>query len=152
MKANGLLVPLLIACMLVATAIGDAGAQDKKDAKIRPDLKVHGSKIIEITTDITKSLATEVVSGTTVVWFNLSNAIIDFEFTGKQVTLACAAPANFFVNDKGSFTSYKILPGATASLCFIEKGEYEYRLFLRPGRGLGPSAATREIEGKIIVK
>jgi hypothetical protein len=146
MRAKGLLIPVLIACMLVAAAIGHAGAQDKEDSKIMPDLKVHGSKIIEITIDITKSLATEVMSGTTVVWFNLSNAIIEFEFTGKQVTLACAAPST------GSFSSYKILPGATASLCFIEKGEYEYRLFLRPGRGLGPSAATREIKGKIIVK
>jgi hypothetical protein len=37
----------------------------------------------------------------------------------------------------GSYSSNKVGPKATASLCFIEKGEYTYELLFRSVKGFG---------------
>jgi hypothetical protein len=151
MKTKRFLTPLFIACMLVAVASIHAVAQDKEDAKIRPDLKLHSSKIVEITPDITKPIITEVKSGTTVVWVNGTSNIIEFDFVGKKVTMACAAPSNFYVNDEGSFSSHKILRYSVASLCFIEKGSYDYQVTLKPA-GLGSGSYLKTFKGTVTVK
>ena len=64
--------------------------------------------------------------GTTVIWVNHSNQPAEIHFLEKKVTLACGAPVNFFVGDDGAFESAKIPFGGTASLCFLEKGKFEY--------------------------
>ncbi len=64
--------------------------------------------------------------GTTVIWVNQSNQPAEIRFNEKKVTIACGAPVNFFVNPDGAYESAKIPFGGTASLCFLEKGKFEY--------------------------
>ena len=66
--------------------------------------------------------------GTTVIWVNHSRFPIEILFLDKKVVLACGSPVNFFVGKDGAFESSKIPSGATASLCFTEKGKYEYKV------------------------
>jgi plastocyanin len=151
-------ISVYLSCLIVVTlltggfcknALGQ-GAEEAK--KIRPELKTHGSKIISITGDMRSPLTTEVAPGTTVVWVNGTASNLVFKFTGKQVTMACAAPVNFFVDDEGSFSSNVILQYATASLCFVEKGSYDYKIRFRSS-GIGSSGGSlKEVSGTVVVK
>jgi plastocyanin len=78
--------------------------------------------------------------GTTVVWINNSRSTLEVQFLDKKVTLACGSPVNFFINTEGAYESGKIPYGGTASLCFLEKGTYDYmirvnRTFYKPAFG-----------------
>lgn len=64
--------------------------------------------------------------GTTVIWVNQTNKPHEILFLDKKVVVACSSPVNFFVGKDGAYESAKIPFGGTASLCFIEKGTYEY--------------------------
>ncbi len=64
--------------------------------------------------------------GTTVIWVNHSRQPVEILFLDKKVTIACSAPVNFFVGKDGAYESGKIPFGGTASLCFTEKGKFEY--------------------------
>ena len=64
--------------------------------------------------------------GTTVIWVNHSRDPIEILFFDKKVTLACGSPVNFFVGKNGAYESAKIPFGGTASLCFTEKGRFDY--------------------------
>jgi plastocyanin len=66
--------------------------------------------------------------GTTVVWVNASAFPVEIIFMGKKVALACGSPMNFSTDKDGAFHSAIIPRGATASLCFIEKGEFTYKV------------------------
>jgi plastocyanin len=120
--------------------------------KIVPEMKIAGHKIISLNhiSGIGPEAAT-VQKGTTVIWTNDSRSLVEIEFTGKQVTLACKNPVHFVVNEAGSFISNKIPQGAVASLCFVEKGEYDYVVRREPSR-TAPQEAPREFKGKIIVE
>ncbi len=64
--------------------------------------------------------------GTTVIWVNYSRSSQAILFLDKKVVLACGSPVNFFVGKDGTYESAAIPFGGTASLCFTEKGKYEY--------------------------
>ena len=64
--------------------------------------------------------------GTTVIWVNFSKTPVELLFIDKKVTTACGSPVNFFVGKNGAYESAKIPFGGTASLCFLEKGKFEY--------------------------
>ena len=64
--------------------------------------------------------------GTTVIWVNHSRDPIEILFLDKKVTLACGSPINFFIGKDGAYESAKIPFGGTASLCFLEKGRFDY--------------------------
>ena len=66
------------------------------------------------------------VPGTTVIWINFSKTPVELLFLDKKVTTACGSPVNFFVGKDGAYESAKIPFGGTASLCFLEKGKFEY--------------------------
>jgi plastocyanin len=66
--------------------------------------------------------------GTTVVWINTSSFPVEIIFLGKKVTLACGSPMNFSIDKDGAFHSAIIPRGGTASLCFIEKGSFTYKI------------------------
>jgi len=68
----------------------------------------------------------ETEPGTTVIWVNHSNQPAEILFLDKKVTLACGSPVNFFIGKDGAYESAKIPFGGTASLCFTEKGQFEY--------------------------
>lgn len=84
-------------------------------------------KIVVVETRAGLSPATLVSEpGTTVIWVNQSKQPAEILFTDKKATLACASPVNFFIGKDGAYESAKIPFGGTASLCFIEKGKFEY--------------------------
>jgi hypothetical protein len=66
--------------------------------------------------------------GTTVIWLNYSRDPMEIKFQNQKVTTACREPINFFIADNGSYQSKPLATGAVASLCFLEKGEFEYQL------------------------
>ena len=73
--------------------------------------------------------ATAIVKrGTTVIWLNYSSEPNAIKFENKKVTTACREPINFFLADNGSYQSKPLKIGAVASLCFIEKGTFEYQI------------------------
>jgi hypothetical protein len=87
--------------------------------------------------------------GTVVIWVNFFRSPIEIVFTGQKVTLACQSPVHFVVGEGGAYISDKIPNGATASLCFIEKGNFKYKA----SRAYLPySERVPEIEGEVIIK
>ena len=65
--------------------------------------------------------------GTTIVWFNNDPGPITIKFIEK-LGIACKAPVNFYADFWGYYETVKISEGATASICFIYKGEYTYEV------------------------
>lgn len=63
---------------------------------------------------------------TTVVWLNRSRIPAEILFLDKKVAIACGSPVNFYIGKGGAYESGKIISRGTASLCFTEKGSYEY--------------------------
>ena len=105
---------LLTVCL---TEIGFAA----EEAEIKLD-----SKIINIDNGLDPATLTA-KPGTTVIWVNQSNDPVEVRFMDKKVTLACGSPVNFVHGAYyGGYESSKILQGGIASLCFVEKGKYEY--------------------------
>ena len=64
--------------------------------------------------------------GTTVIWVNRSRHPVEILFPFKKVVLACGSPINFSIGKGGAYEIARIPFGGTASLCFTEKGKYEY--------------------------
>ena len=92
-------------------------------------------------------------AGTTVIWVNHSRSPLEVLFLDKKVTLACGSPVNFFIGKDGAYESGKIPFGSTASLCFTEKGSYDYivkvsRTFRMPAQG----GLGQEHRGTIVIK
>jgi plastocyanin len=70
-----------------------------------------------------------VAPGTTVIWINNSDYRLQLKFIDQQVSMACAAPVNFSLDEKEKvFISTGIPLGGVASLCFIQKGAFQYKL------------------------
>ena len=91
--------------------------------------------------------------GTTVIWVNNARSILEVLFLDKKVTLACGSPVNFFVGENGAYESGKIPYGGTASLCFTQKGTYEYVVtvnttYYKPAFG----GLQKQHKGVIIIK
>jgi plastocyanin len=134
-------------------SFGSAFSQAEKSEKIQPEKKIAGTQIIRLHSSggINPVKAT-VVPGTTVIWINEADSPVEIQFEGKQLTMACQNPVHFVIDDKGSFISNNIPLGAVASLCFIEKGEFNYvvRRALKPSQSYKESPA--EFKGKITVQ
>jgi len=99
-----------------------------------------------------------IAPGTTVVWVNNSRATLEIQFEGKQVTTACKSPVHFVLDEKGSFISDRIPQGSVASLCFVEKGEFNYvarkawGAWSGSGGGMPRREKIEEFKGMVIVK
>jgi plastocyanin len=65
--------------------------------------------------------------GTTIVWLNNDPGPVTIKFIEK-LGIACKAPVNFYADLWGYYETGKISEGATASICFIYKGEYTYEV------------------------
>lgn len=128
-------------------------AQAQTEAKVAPEKKVEGHQVVQIH-EIT-GLAPKLVMvkpGTTVIWINRTDRIAEIQFTGKAVTLACKNPTHFIVGDNGSFISDRIPPGAVASLCFIEKGTYNYVLKRGPRATAAVKTDPKDVPATIVVE
>jgi plastocyanin len=69
----------------------------------------------------------KVKQGTTIIWVNEGKEPISILIKTK-VGIACKNPVNFFADLFGYYETGQVLTGATASICFIEKGKYEYEV------------------------
>lgn len=123
MKTKSLLV-LLAVCMgalCLHTRTGSAEEATKQMELV--------NKVVTITTHYGIK-PPDIVStpGTTVIWVNQTSTPHEILFLDNKVVMACSSPVNFFVGKDGAYESAKIPFGGTASLCFIEKGKYEYTL------------------------
>lgn len=124
------LVPVVA---FLALSYGAGLAQQADDEKkgiapIPPDQL--STRIVEIRGE--KGLVPKTVAsgkGTTVIWYNATNGPVRIHFDrGDQVRLACTDPLHFALQADGTFQSEEIPFGGTASLCFVEPGEYAYTL------------------------
>jgi plastocyanin len=140
-------------CFGLAASVDSAYSQAEKSDKIQLEKKTEGAQIIYMGAQgkINPSMAT-VKPGTTVIWVNQADSPVEIQFEGKQVTMACQNPVHFVVDDKGSFISNNIPMGAVASLCFIEKGDFNYvvRRALKPSQSY--KTTPNEFKGKVIVE
>lgn len=141
---------IFVACLIA----GSAYAEDTQD-KIQPDLALKTPpELIRLhyLAGISPSDVT-VKAGTTVIWMNDSRAPVQLQFQGQQVTMACKSPVNFVVDESGSFISNLIPQGSVASLCFVEKGTYDYVFRKGPtGQGYELRESIKEFKGKITVE
>jgi plastocyanin len=147
------LVIVICLCFGLVASVDSAFSQAEKNDKIKPEKKIEGAKIIFMGSqgNINPSKAM-VKPGTTVVWVNQADSPVEIQFEGKQVTMACQNPVHFVVDDKGSFISNNIPMGAVASLCFIEKGDFNYvvRRALKPSQSY--KETPKEFKGKVVVQ
>jgi hypothetical protein len=125
-------IGMFIATVLViAVSIGAQQANQPK-AKGRGILSLPGEelkvRLVEIQDE--QGINPKVLvsgKGTTVIWYNTTDGPIHIRFQrGDSVRVACAEPKHFVVQEDGSFQSDEIPFGGSASLCFIESGNYEY--------------------------
>ena len=130
-----------IAALVLALAVGlavVATAVEKKPAGTTKMIIITDGKIGPATANITK--------GTTVIWLNNAMGNVNIFFSkGKEVEAVCAAPTRFALDADGKYNSGAIPRGATASVCFIEAGKYEYTV-------TGFERGTTTLTGKIVVK
>jgi plastocyanin len=69
----------------------------------------------------------KVKQGTTIIWVNECKEPVSIIIKTK-VGIACKNPVNFYADLFGHYETGQILNGATASICFIDKGKFEYEV------------------------
>ncbi len=65
--------------------------------------------------------------GTTIIWINDGKEPVTIIFKTK-IGMACKAPINFYADLFGHYETGQIQHGATASICFIDKGKFAYEV------------------------
>jgi plastocyanin len=113
-------------------------------------LKIVNKIIIINEYEEVSPLTLTTTTGTTVIWVNHSRTPVEILFLDKKVTVACGSPVNFIVGKGGAYESGKIPFGSTASLCFLEKGTYEY--MIKSSRTFYMKRVERDAKGKIVVE
>ena len=146
MKRN--VLGVLIGMLLGFFCLAGFSFADEETEEITIDAKV-------VTIDINKGLSPVTMTakrGTTVIWINNSRVPQEILFLDKKVVLACGAPVNFCVNQDGAYESAKIQFGGAASLCFTEKGTYEYEARSSATFYESYSPVKRELTGSIVIE
>jgi len=119
----------LVGIIILSTII-QSPAQEKKENRYGITGKDLENRVVTISTF--EGLEPAEVSsskGTTVIWVNHSVNDMRIVFKeGDQVTVSCINPVNFSLQKDGAFQSDLIPHGGTASICFVEGGEYKYQL------------------------
>ncbi len=161
MKKTFVLVNIVFISLFLCVG-GVFAEAPSSEEKIQPDKSINIHRIVRInyrgTVGTLIPNTVTVKPGSTIIWVNESRNPVEIQFQGKQVTVACKSPVHFVVNEEGSFISNRIPFGAVASLCFVEKGEFEY-----VARKADPLTGTealetletgriQELKGKIIIK
>ena len=86
--------------------------------------------------------------GTTVTWINDANVEAEILFLNKNVVDAADCLVYFFIGKNGTLESHKMCAGCTASLCFLEKGTFDY--IVKESRTF--HGAGKEFRGSILIK
>ncbi len=114
------------------------------------------SRIVRIEKhDGVKPKLLNIEAGTVVIWLNRYQGNITILFTEKKVTTACQHPVGFSVNKDGLYVSDTVEYGAVASLCFVERGTFEYFVDRsKPRRDVERADEHSRLRfyGKIVVK
>ena len=122
-----------------------AAAEEKAE-----QLKVINKIVIINQYEEVKPISITSQPGTTVIWVNHSRTPVEIFFLDKKVTRACVSPVNFIVCKDGAYESGKIPFGGTASLCFVEKGKYDY--MVNSSRTFYMKKVERDFKGVIIIE
>jgi plastocyanin len=120
------------------------------DEEKKEGLKIVNKIIVLHEREGAKPATSKSEAGTTVIWVNHSKSPLEIVFLDKKVVLACGSPVNFIVGKSGAYESAKIPFGGTASLCFVEKGRYEY--LIKVARPYYASDINRDNQGVIVIK
>ena len=133
MKKRFVIGSVVVLIMVMCLGGISMGAEEEKT-----DLEVISTIVTISTFDGIMPAILKSKPGTTVVWLNRSRIPAEVLFLDKKVTVACGSPVNFFIGKDGAYESGKIISRGTASLCFTEKGTYEYVVkssgaFYKPG-------------------
>jgi len=146
MKRKNFLTTLVLCCGIVCGNGFATAAEEEKTEQ----LKIVNKIIIinEYEEVLPVNLTTK--AGTTAIWVNHSRTSVEILFLDKKVTVACGSPVNFFVGKGGAYESGKIPFGSTASLCFLEKGTYEY--MIKSSRTFYMKQVERNAKGKIVIE
>lgn len=133
MKRNAVIGSAVVLMMIVCLAGISMGADETKE-----ELEVISSIVTISAFEGIIPATLKSKPGTTVVWLNRSRIPAEVLFLDKKVTVACGSPVNFFIGKDGAYESGKIISRGTASLCFTEKGSYDYVVkpsgtFYKPG-------------------
>jgi plastocyanin len=143
----------MVIALLVLTISG-AIAEEQAAA---PEKVLSGQQVITVHygTGIKPETLT-VNRGTTVIWVNQAMRPVSIKFAGKEITTACENPVNFTKDVMGGFIAKKVKFGAVASICFIEKGTYKYKVSaptkMRAEVQKGVMETGKEFEGTIVVE
>jgi len=145
---------VIFLAVLVAVSCGYfplAGTALCQENNILTDGKIPISEVIILDKKhgITKP-EIRIKKGTTVVWSNATERLMEVKFTSKQIRLVCSNPKNFIVDVDGTFVSKKITRGAVASICFIEEGVFDY-MAVDVSRLLPGTKKNKSFKGTIIV-
>ena len=144
MKRKILITGILIIVISCLTGLAFAAGEKTEEIKVI-------NKIVTITSrEGVRPVTLTSKPGTTVVWVNHSRYPEEILFLDKKVVLACSSPVNFFVGKDGAYESAKIPFGGTASLCFTEKGRYDY--IIKSSRTFYLQRIEREHRGTIWIK
>ncbi|MBI3988920.1 MAG: hypothetical protein HY347_04820 [candidate division NC10 bacterium] len=121
--------------LVAVLAIGalNAMAQEVKPTGVTKVITLAGGTITPANIEINR--------GDTVIWTAIDQPAMVYFSDGTPVKLACVAPTRFRLNEDGAYTSGMIPPGATASLCFVEPGTFDYAVFFRGGIEAGGRVA-----------
>jgi plastocyanin len=128
-----LILSLTICCLIGTAAYGQTVGEKSK--AIHKIVYINAERGID-------PLSVTVAPGTTVIWINNADYRLQLKFTDQQVSLACAAPVNFSLDENKVFISTGIPLGGVASLCFVQKGEFKYKLIKMDQFGT-PSTSER---------
>ena len=140
------LVYMAVFFLGIICIIGFASAAEEKEVQI----KVINKIVIINQYEEVKPISLTSQPGTTVIWVNHSREPVEILFLDKKVVLACGSPVNFFVGKDGAYESGKIPFGGTASLCFLEKGKYNYAI--KSSRTFYMKRVERDFKGVIIIE
>jgi plastocyanin len=144
MKRKRIIVMLtILVCILCLQGITIA-AEEKAD-----QLEITSTIVTVSTFDGIQPASITSKPGTTVVWLNRSRIPAEVLFLDKKVVLACGSPVNFIIGKNGAYESGKIISRGTASLCFTEKGKYEY--VVKPS-GTFYKVGEHEYRGAIVIE
>jgi plastocyanin len=145
---------LVMVMALLVLSISGAIAEEQAAA---PEKVLSGQQVITVHygTGIKPETLT-VNRGTTVIWVNQAMRPVAIKFAGKEITTACENPVNFTKDVMGGFIAKKVKFGAVASICFIEKGTYKYKVSaptkMRAEVQKGVMETGKEFEGTIVVE
>lgn len=104
------------------------------------------SKMIILTEGAVTPKTATIAKGTTVIWLNNAVGNVNIFFSkGKEVEVVCTSPTRFALDADGKYNSGAIPQGATASICFLEAGKYDYTV-------TGFERGTVTIQGRVTVK